>query len=418
MSNLSQNNTTEEVGMGNPFARSNKLGRSPTKATKISQRGAAKKNVETILNKGRGELSRMEHAVQLATELSKLVQAKTNIHSEIKALVMKVDSAIKGAQRDYQLMVTQQATQSDQQATQETWGTPAAATPTTASKRGRSPQESTTTPVHPKRPKNTQSAGKPKEEWTVVGKKPGRRKERPTKKVRPKADALIISAKEGGSYADILRKVQTDPSLKELGEQVVRVRRTRNNEILLELKLEEGVKSATFKPLLDKVVGEEGTIKALSQEVIVEVIGMEEFSTEQDLRKALKEQCGIDGEPIIRLRKAPRATQTGSVKLPVDSANALFQMDSIKVGWSVCEIRTPQPTRCFKCSGFGHQAKNCKGEDRTKACWKCGEDGHKGRDCKNAPKCFLCSETDGKAHVAGSLKCRTYKEAVAKKRWK
>lgn len=442
MVNVSPTNTPKEVEneKANPFARTNKIARSPTKSSgtnkedeinmsqtepntpsgpsgppgpKGSLRQITKRNVEAILNKGRGEMSCMEHAVQLTTELSKLVNSKTNIHSEIKALVSKVETAIKGAQREYQSLATLNAQQTVE-TTQGTETTPIKVT----KKRTRTSPELVATPSQMKKPKNAQTTEKPPSEWKVVQGKSAKRKERQTKKVRPKADALIISAKEESSYADILKKVKTDPSLKGLGEQVVRMRRTRNGDILLELKPEEGAKSATFKPLMEEAIGEGATIRALSQEVTVEVNGIEEFATEEDLRASMKEQFNVEGEWTIRVRKAFRSTQIASVRLPVNDANKLLEKGKIKVGWSVCEIRMPQLMRCFKCSGFGHQAKNCKGEDRSKACWKCGVDGHKGKDCNKAAKCFLCSEADGRAHVAGSLKCKAYKEAVGKRGWK
>lgn len=60
---------------------------------------------------------------------------------------------------------------------------------------------------------------------------------------RNKGEALVVEVKEGVSYADLLRKVRTDPELKELGENVVKTRRTQTGAMLFELK-----KSLVEKP--------------------------------------------------------------------------------------------------------------------------------------------------------------------------
>ncbi|KAI8124849.1 hypothetical protein CVS40_4606 [Lucilia cuprina] len=60
------------------------------------------------------------------------------------------------------------------------------------------------------------------EGWTKV-------RNRKTKRFRkPQPDKMIISSKGETSYADILRKIRTDPELKELGEEVSKIRRTQN----------------------------------------------------------------------------------------------------------------------------------------------------------------------------------------------
>ena len=47
-----------------------------------------------------------------------------------------------------------------------------------------------------------------------------------------------------------------DPKLKELGENVVKTRRTQKGDILFELKKDPNVKSSAFKTLVEKTVGE------------------------------------------------------------------------------------------------------------------------------------------------------------------
>ncbi|XP_065082752.1 uncharacterized protein LOC135705107 [Ochlerotatus camptorhynchus] len=146
--------------------------------------------------------------------------------------------------------------------------------------------------------------------------------------------------------------------------------------MLFELERDPTVKSAAFKELND-------------------------ITTEHEFNSALKVQCNLGDVPIgIRLRKAYGGTQTASIRISSDAANELLKTGRIKVGWSVCPLKaipraTKQMERCFNCMNFGHQARNCKGPDRSDLCRKCGEKGHVAKDCTKQPMCMLCKKEDG-----------------------
>lgn len=85
---------------------------------------------------------------------------------------------------------------------------------------------------------------------------------------------MVIGAKNANSYADILKKIKSDESLKYMANKVSRVRRTKNGELLLHSNADESTKSSNFKALIEGVVGDMATVKALSQEVLVECKNM------------------------------------------------------------------------------------------------------------------------------------------------
>lgn len=63
----------------------------------------------------------------------------------------------------------------------------------------------------------------------------------------------------------------------------------------------------------------------------------------------------------------------------------------------VCTIKEYiQPKRCFRCMGFSHNARECKGVDRSKTSRNCGTEGHFAKGCTNDPKCMLCIDEQGK----------------------
>lgn len=236
---------------------------------------------------------------------------------------------------------------------------------------------------------------------------------------RSRGDALVVEVKGQTTYADLLRKVRADPELKELGECVVKTRRTQKGEMLFELKKDPMVKSSAFKTLIERSLGDEANVRALSQETVIECRDLDEITTEDELRSALIEQCNLgDVSMTIRMRKAYGRTQTAAIRLPTAVASKLVEKARVKVGWSVCPLRatprvTKQMERCFKCMGFGHQARNCAGPDRSKLCRKCGGEGHFANDCARPAKCMLCKAEDGNDHVTGGFKCPVYLKAAA-----
>ena len=52
----------------------------------------------------------------------------------------------------------------------------------------------------------------------------------------------------------------------------------------------------------------------------------------------------------------------------------LLKAGKYKVGWVICRVRRRIPlVRCFRCLGYGHHSRDCKGIDRSNTCYW-GED--------------------------------------------
>ncbi|XP_039968653.1 uncharacterized protein LOC120780445 [Bactrocera tryoni] len=73
-------------------------------------------------------------------------------------------------------------------------------------------------------------------DWIQVMRKTSNTKKKAVHVPRPRPDAIIISRSGNMSYSDILRAVKKEDALKELGEDVSRIRNTAKGEILLEMK--------------------------------------------------------------------------------------------------------------------------------------------------------------------------------------
>ena len=66
--------------------------------------------------------------------------------------------------------------------------------------------------------------------WQTVTK---RRENKKPQEKQTKLDAIVIPTKDNTSYADILRRVKTDPKLCELEENVTKIRRAVKSDLLL-----------------------------------------------------------------------------------------------------------------------------------------------------------------------------------------
>ncbi|XP_058802003.1 uncharacterized protein LOC131670424 [Phymastichus coffea] len=84
-----------------------------------------------------------------------------------------------------------------------------------------------------------------------TNKKEGSKEGKTTKTTsrKPRPEAIKIKALGETSYADILRKVKAAPNMKEIGERVTRIRRTRAGELPLELG-----KPGTGSPNIEEMV--------------------------------------------------------------------------------------------------------------------------------------------------------------------
>jgi len=268
------------------------------------------------------------------------------------------------------------------------------------------------------------------EGWqTIRGKKKRKRKksvrqpEAQASKPRwkaPRPDAIIITKTSEDSYADILKKMKANPELNELGEQVNKIRKTAKGELLLELKRGNGEQQNKLRQHAEQALVNLANVRTVSHEILIECRDIDEVTTREEICTAIQDQFTTTGtvnsSAIKSLRPTRYGTQTALISLPARSAQMLIKAGRIRIGWVRCRLRELiTPTRCFRCLGYGHVARDCKSEvDRTGACFKCGGKGHVAKNCEEPPKCVLCEPdcTGGNKHSTGNKKCLAYKKAL------
>ena len=256
---------------------------------------------------------------------------------------------------------------------------------------------------------NTREQHSAGEKWVDVVKK----RKPIQKKIRTKPDAIIITKKEGASYADILRKIKSDSGLEELGSNVTYIRKTMKGDLLIELKNQADKKAESFQSVLEGAVGEMAVIQPKSHNVTIVCKDLDEITTPEEICAALHKECGIQNLEKISVKsmiKTRSGTQIALVCLRAQEAKAALKLGKIRIGWSICRLREYSLIpRCFRCFNLGHMARKCcNPTDRSSLCTRCGTGGHVAKICTNAPKCMLCKGD----HSILSTKCPKYLEMM------
>ena len=372
----------------------------------------------------------LEEAIR---ELHELVISKKNVHHEIKDKTTRVKVKMAEA-RDAAKDVNWGEGQMPTQETARSLATQATQTDKPAGKRAETPlsvrvltranntekrKRETEAEQKERSPKQRRRGGSSMMETprtTRKDDKPQKEKGRTITR-RQRADAIVVQTTGATSYADILRKVKTDPALVEMGEKVIRIKRNQKGQMMFELKREEDAKRADLQEAVSKALGEVATVTMRTQEVNIVCKDMDEVTTKEELLEALEKEFGINSIPLTAVRSMRTSfaeTQTAIISLPFEQAKKALAVGKVKIGWTICRLReATKPRMCFRCLDFGHMAKDCKNEDRSKRCRRCGGEGHIAKDCTKDPQCMLCKAGDKPApHITGSGRCPKFRSAT------
>lgn len=454
--NKNKNNEDRELE-GSIFGRSSMIMRSPSDATvsdiaENRQNEVPFKNSEastasaSVVISGSTKIRNVEKLGNKISSLSAFLKTKTNIHKEIHSLCREIEALFMHVNEEVRcdkptcsnaalpcLINVETQTNEIIKHRVDQFGTPKRKLgTTTVSPNGRKAKKKKATSPNKEERNNPTGNGTTENvttatdvnsetaetnaSWEKVRKK-GKRK-----KIPARPDAIVIQTRGESSYADILRKVKSDPKLIVLGQNVRNIRKTQKGDLLLELNKPSHQRTGDFRHTVEEVLGVDAEVRALTQEVLLEIKDIDEITTKEDVHAALinvaEEFKSVELSAIKSLRNAYGGTQTAIIGLSAGLANRFVEIGKIRIGWVYCRIRKKLvPRRCYKCLDFGHIAAKCVSEyDNSGKCLKCGETGHKIRTCRNNPSCMLCKNAEDRRksdHVTGCAICPSYKKASA-----
>lgn len=245
------------------------------------------------------------------------------------------------------------------------------------------------------------------------------------KKVRP--DAILIKSNTGKTFAEVLRAVRQQVKPEDTETEILRVRKTKTGDVLLEIGANSSKKSE-FGEKLRSIMKDEAVVTCMEPRDTIEIRDLDDATTKEEVEEAIYRETKVNAEDIKTTLLGPnsRGLKLAIIQMSARVANKLVEQSKMKIGWVNCRIRRRlEVKRCFRCFGFGHEQSYCKGPNRRgdHICMNCGEKGHSKSDCSSKePQCFLCKERQSENisphHKPGTGKCQVFREALEEARTK
>ncbi|KAJ8910520.1 hypothetical protein NQ315_012817 [Exocentrus adspersus] len=246
---------------------------------------------------------------------------------------------------------------------------------------------------------------------TIVG-KAMKRKDMGQKKIGQaiQREKIIVKAKPGESYADLLKSVKTCVNIEEKGIDIKTIKKTNKGDLFLEVIGGKGKAMLLKQTIEEKNQNAEVMIK--TDEVILHITDIDASYNPEELRNEIIKSENLQEHQarIISMRPSQNGNQTATVAMKRAAGLRVINRGKIKIGWINCRVRKRvNLLRCFRCHLFGHRKDDCKEKDRSNLCLKCLKSGHTAKDCNNIPACVVCNM---EGHRADQTKCPAYRKLI------
>ncbi|XP_076638774.1 uncharacterized protein LOC143350585 [Colletes latitarsis] len=181
-----------------------------------------------------------------------------------------------------------------------------------------------------------------------------------SKQLRPKNEAIIVTATEKRTYADVFRQIAG--SLKSELRDVKTVRKSRAGDLLIEFT-NKANNTPQIKEAIKTVMGETHSVRVLLPKTDIEIRDLDPIVGKDEIVDKIARHLAIEDKDEVRmkvLRTTYYGTQLAVIELPTKRVQRLKNGDRINIGYTACRIKImPKLTRCFRCHGFGHISQDC-----------------------------------------------------------
>ena len=120
------------------------------------------------------------------------------------------------------------------------------------------------------------------------------------KRRRMRPVALIIKAGDEGGHADVFKSIRANVKPSELGVDVKGIRKTRADDVLVEVEASAD-KKVKFGSALSADVGPASTVRSLSPEALVEIKDLDAATVEAEIRSALNAFFGAKTDTDFKI---------------------------------------------------------------------------------------------------------------------
>ena len=270
--------------------------------------------------------------------------------------------------------------------------------------------------VEKKKAKKKKKKKKKNEKKTEESKKRTSPKTKVEVKKRAMTEAIVLKPSDGKTYAEILSGIKGRVNPSDHAAEIKSIRRTRTGDVLLELKT-VGENNNSLADALKSAVGETASLSSLIPRVKLEIRDIDCCATTEEVSAAVKAKTSQ--QPFgVRLTRPNRAEQIMAIVTVTETeARKLLDSPRIRIGWVNCRVRRRQVVeRCYRCLGYGHLSKTCRGPDRSTSCYRCGGQQHKAAECTAEARCFICAGAGGSGgaikQYAGSGAFEAFRKAL------
>lgn len=201
-------------------------------------------------------------------------------------------------------------------------------------------------------------------------------------RTRTRPLALVVDVGSNEDFPALAQKIKGMDS-NTVGNTITGMRKTKNGGLLLEVR---GDQSAVdlVRTEVSRTAGNVG-VRLLQQRSMLEIRDIDVWSDRGVVADSIAREAKvpIDMVNVVGLRSVYGRSQTALVLLPTNHANSIVAGGRLKISVVSCRVRLAEKRkgRCYKCLAFDHEAKECKGADRTSSCRRCGNQGHYAKDC-------------------------------------
>lgn len=176
-------------------------------------------------------------------------------------------------------------------------------------------------------------------------------------RMRRRPAVVTITASEGGSYAEVLRRAREKVSLQELGIRNTKIRRAFNGGLIIEILGENGTDLASV--LRDKLAGTLESDVKVDRPVAKGEIKITGIDPSTSVEEILAELTSVSGCPSADINISDRPLRDGMgiawATCPLNVAITIVERGVLHLGWTRArvELLRKRPTQCFKCWRYG-----------------------------------------------------------------